>query len=110
MVELYKGEDVGACSIAIVTDNDNEELFCAEFTDLMQDVIKHNIFDDLWSYYLPNILTSYVEVCCKLRGYKSDVSMKTVITAGKFDPTKNILVGKEGPGEMHMVRCQEQLK
>lgn len=79
---LYKDGD----TMAVSTEADDEDQFHAEFCELLSDMINRNIFDGDWEFQLRFWLPQYVDICCKLRGYKSNVLEKRKIIAGQFTP------------------------
>lgn len=78
MVELYKDGD----DMVIVTDAQTEGGFLNEFAELLAAMIENGTFDSDWEFQLRFWLPSVVDICCKYRGYKTDVLEKRVLCAG----------------------------
>lgn len=78
MIELFKDGD----QMAIRTDCPTEIAFQMEFAELFSTVIEDGDHDGDWEFQLRYWLPQFVDICCKLRGYKADVETHTVLVAG----------------------------
>jgi hypothetical protein len=91
MIELYKDGNV----MNIVTDAKNEVNFIDEFSELFSDMIQEKAYDNDWQFQLLEWVPQVVDICCKYRGYKSQVFEKKLLIAG--DPNLN------GEGPRHKI-------
>ena len=78
MINLYKDGD----SMAIETNAKDEHSFNYEFAELLSDIIEEGAHDGDWSFQLQIWLPQYVDICCKYRGYKNNVTETRVLLAG----------------------------
>ena len=79
-VKLYKDGDRMAVETNAETEEQFHSAFCAELSEVLPD------FGGDAEFQLGYWLKNYVDICCKLRGYKADVHETRVITAGFLPP------------------------
>ena len=92
MVKLYKDGD----TMAILTDANDEREFSESFADALSLLIESGKYVGDWSFQLERWLPQYVEICCKYRGYKSNVKEKRLLTAGEFPYAEQFKVSEAG--------------
>jgi hypothetical protein len=78
MIELWKDGD----DMAILTDSIDEDAFIRDFSEIMSAMIDDGTFEGDWDFQLCHWLPSFVDICCKYRGYKNNVYEKRVLAAG----------------------------
>ena len=78
MIELYKDGD----NMAILTDASGEEDFLDQFSKLFGEMIEEETFAHDWEFQLYRWLPEVVDICCKYRGYKNNVSERRVLCSG----------------------------
>lgn len=81
-VELFKDGDW----MAIRTDCDDESDFVREFCNVLEELIDAERFKGDWLFQLEFWLPCFVNICCKLRGYKAEVIEQRVILSGRIPP------------------------
>lgn len=111
MIEFYKDGD----TLAIKTDANDEDKFIRDMSELLSGLIAKGEFmyhvedDDIlsadrdriekaarandWEFQLSYLLPLVVDICCKMRGYKSPVMEQRVLVAGHIMPSSSQLVG-----------------
>jgi len=94
MIELFKDGDM----MAIKTDAKDEQTFLYEMSGLFDQMIQDQTFngtcivnDEIkmecdWEFQFSFWLPQIVDICCKYRGYKSNVNEKRVLIAGAISP------------------------
>ncbi len=80
MIKLYKDGD----SMAIKTDCKNEEDFINQFSRLLESMIDEGKYHNDWHFQLSYWLPQFVDICCKLRGYKNSVTERHILIAGQI--------------------------
>lgn len=88
MIKLFKEGH----AMAIQTDADNEKDFRDQFVNTLAELINREIYKDDWPSALNSFLKSFLEISCKLRGYKADVREVHLLTAGTVNPRSNDVV------------------
>jgi hypothetical protein len=73
-------------SMAISTDAASEAEFMAAVVETLAAKIDSLEHATDWEFQLERWLPQIVNVCCKLRGYKADVTEHRVIVAGEWYP------------------------
>lgn len=87
-VKLFKDGNV----MAIQTTASDEGEFSRAFSSLLSNLIDTERYKGDWEFQLSAWLPQFIEICCKLRGYKADVHEQRVITAGVISPAQSDLV------------------
>lgn len=89
MVKLFRD----GTKVAVQTNIQDEREFTAEFAATVAElVVKSPQDENELSLQLNGWLTPFVEICCKLRGYKSATREERLITAGEVPPQDSALV------------------
>lgn len=88
MIKLFKDGH----AMAIQTDATNEKDFRDQFADTLAELIEKEIYKNDWQFQLRFWLGSFVEISCKLRGYKAEVREIHLLTAGTINPADSALV------------------
>jgi hypothetical protein len=83
IVQLHKDGD----NMAISTNAATEQEFMGEIASLLALKIHAGDHEGDWEFQLERWLPQIVNVCCKLRGYKADVTEHRVIVAGQWFPS-----------------------
>ena len=78
MVQVFKDGK----RIAIKTDAETEEEFIRKMADVFTGMIEKKMFEGDWQFNFERILPQIVDICCKMRGYKTDVEVRRVILSG----------------------------
>lgn len=81
MIKLFKDGK----AIALQTDANDERQFTRQFALALQDYLTTP--ESTSPEQLEKVLTGYVEITCKLRGYKADVREQRIITSGDVAPS-----------------------
>lgn len=97
MVKLYKSGD----EMAVVTDATDERDFHDQFSETLARLVQSGRYDGDWEFQFRFWLEQYVEICCKLRGYKANVSEKRLLTAGAMAPNENMLIAQMDDRHMY---------
>lgn len=90
-VKLYKNGD----NMGIWTDVVDEDAFIDELAAALSEIIQAKTYDSDWEFQLFHWLPSIVDICCAFRGYKNNVAVKTVMSAGTltvFDGKESIVI------------------
>ncbi len=74
-------------SMAISTNAKTEAEFVDAVTEILAAKIEGGEHQHDWEFQLARWLPQIVDICCKLRGYKSDVTEHRVIVAGEWLPS-----------------------
>jgi hypothetical protein len=88
MLELYKDGD----ALGIITDIETEETFTREFARLLDRLIMNKAYDGDWEFQLELWFKAAFDVIAKLRGYKANVEVHTLIKSGKFTPISDRVI------------------
>jgi len=105
MIELFKDGD----NMAIRTDASSEDEFIDGFTELLAHMIEKGMYETDWEFQLRFWLPCFVEICCKLRGYKASVKEQRILTSGdiapfdvvaSYDERRNVVLHHTPTGEL----------
>jgi hypothetical protein len=105
MIELYKDGD----HMAILTDAPDELDFLSSLSQLLGEMIDAKLFEGDWEFQLGNWLPQIVDICCKYRGYKNDVSERRVLCAGNSGFPNIPLVSKIQEGKVIIIDYNDQV-
>lgn len=86
MVKLFKDGK----ALSVQTDASDEAQFTRDFAHALQDFMTSPQFEG--QHEFEAYLKWFAEVCCKLRGYKSEVREQRLLTAGDVNPSSETLV------------------
>jgi len=92
--ELHKDGDC----MGVVTSAATEDEFIGDFSRLLEALIDTAEYGGDWLFQLQRWLPAMVDICCKYRGYNSQVQERRVFSAGAMTP-RNPVVGCD-EGEM----------
>ncbi len=101
--ELFKSGD----SMAIRTNATTEAEFIGSVSQVLSEMINGERYAGDWEFQFFRWLPQVVDICCKLRGYKSEVDEYRVITAGDVSPSEGDRVGVFGERTKVMERVLE---
>jgi len=97
MIKLFKdGENMG-----ISTNAQNESDFMDQFAELLSGLIEEGKYKNDWQFQLNYWLPQMVELCCKYRGYKSNVHEYRIMSVGGFLPEAVEVAGIDDHNKIH---------
>jgi hypothetical protein len=88
MVKLFKNGD----TMGIMTDCTDESDFTEDFSTALSELISANAYQDDWEFQFRFWLPQYVDICCKMRGYKNNVVEKRLLSAGTCESVECVAV------------------
>lgn len=86
-------------TFSIFTDCDTEVRFLDELADIWSSLINAGVHAGDWEFQFSNLLPLIVDICVAYRGYKNDVSKKTVFVHGNG-------LGQMGPPDYEYIPGQ----
>jgi len=104
IVQFHKDGD----NMAISTNAATEQEFMAAAVEALADKIDSGDHMGDWEFQLDRWLPQIVDVCCKLRGYKSPVVEHRVIVAGQWLPSDVVQIfsrAREREAEKELVKA-----
>ena len=93
-VKFYKDGD----TFALETNHSDYGAFVRDVVSELSAMIEANLFESDWQFQLDEWLPQIMEIGSKLRGYKAEVSVQQVITAGALTMSDAHVIRAPQPG------------